>query len=673
MALIVAVGLTALLSLSALAFPPALGASMVPTSGGSQRLTWVMPGGYAYEAGLRPGDVIRFVSPPAGSAAWGAAEWVEGPRAGQIAPFQRRWPAIVDIYLFLLGLEFLLAGVVVLLKATDRPAATRFTVLATACAATFVSFPAIGNGQPWGLALEWFGSKPAMAAFALFFMTVPVDRWKRAQRVLILLPVPILALYSLTVFGHPDLYATVKPIGYSYMAFGLAVSLAAMLLPFLTHTDTARRRLWPVVAGSGLAAAIYLITGLLPYLLFRRYLIPAEVAIGGLILLPMGFVWAMLRHPIMGMSLGPWALVKTVFDTISDPIFVFGRDGQMVDASRAGLKMLGIGRAGRGEEHFGRLVAPVADLEDGGGPRWECIVDRVLAGELIRDEEWALSLPSGKDAFMSVAGTPLLSERGEVEMAVLTLHDVTERRELERQKDEFLANITHDLKTPLTAIKSSVGVVLANEPAGMSGPLHRMLCNIDVASDRMSSLVEDLLELARLRAGRAELKLDRCSLDELAKRSAATIAPLAAASGQRLEMELPAEPVPVVADGSRLERALTNLLSNAYKHGRPGGTIRLSLKTRSGEALFAVEDDGPGIPETEQSRIFDRFYRIENGSTGGGSGLGLPIARAMVEMHGGRAWVESMPGAGATFWISIPINNSVPTETRELADANTHS
>ena len=106
----------------------------------------------------------------------------------------------------------------------------------------------------------------------------------------------------------------------------------------------------------------------------------------------------------------------------------------------------------------------------------------------------------------------------------------------------------------------------------------------------------------------------------------------------------------------RLERALLNLLGNAQKYGRTGGTIGLRLDQAPGRARFAVSDDGPGIPHAEQKRIFERFYRPEVESTrrNEGSGLGLPIARAMVELHGGRIWVESTPGAGATFWIELP-------------------
>lgn len=224
---------------------------------------------------------------------------------------------------------------------------------------------------------------------------------------------------------------------------------------------------------------------------------------------------------------------------------------------------------------------------------------------------------------------------------------------MERQKDEFLATVSHDMRTPLAAIKYSVGVVLANRPEEMSEPLCRMLSNIDYAADRMASQVNDLLELARLQAGQVELCPSYSDVRELVKRAARTVEPLANSRGQSIGVEVPAEPCWVLADQPRLERAITNLTANAYKHGRDGGTILLRLLSSSSEVRIAVTDDGPGIPEDEQERIFDRFYRSGRGESSG-CGLGLPIARGMVELHGGSVRVESKQGTGSTFWITLP-------------------
>ncbi len=240
---------------------------------------------------------------------------------------------------------------------------------------------------------------------------------------------------------------------------------------------------------------------------------------------------------------------------------------------------------------------------------------------------------------------------------------VAAQRELERQKDEFVANVSHDLRTPVAAIKASIGVILANEPPAVSEPLHRLFTNIDRAADEMARLVDDLLELARLRAGRVQLRPVVCDLRELAERSAHVIATLAETRAQTVEVDVPDEPVHALADSERLSRALTNLLSNAHKYGRVGGTIRVLVRRSADDVRLGVADDGPGIAEHDQAHIFDRFYRSETEATRRnlGSGLGLPIARAMVELHGGRIWVESALGRGTTFWIALPAARSLAT------------
>lgn len=280
-----------------------------------------------------------------------------------------------------------------------------------------------------------------------------------------------------------------------------------------------------------------------------------------------------------------------------------------------------------------------------------------LQGETVIGAEIRIRRADGTEVYTRGSATPVVAEDGTHLGAVLTLHDVTAQREIERQKDEFLANVSHDLRTPLAGIKASIGVVLANEPPGTPEPLHRMFVNIDLATDRMSKLVGDLLELARLQAGRVPIHRVCCDARLLAQRAVGAIESLVAARAQRLTLELPDQPCLIHADPDRIERVLMNLLGNAHKYGREGGRIELRLERRDHEVLIAVADDGPGIPAHEQARIFERFYRgaSDVANHNQGSGLGLPIARALVELHGGRIWVESAPGEGAVFWVALPL------------------
>jgi two-component system, OmpR family, phosphate regulon sensor histidine kinase PhoR len=275
----------------------------------------------------------------------------------------------------------------------------------------------------------------------------------------------------------------------------------------------------------------------------------------------------------------------------------------------------------------------------------------------VLDAELRIRRADGTEVVALGSATPVIADDGTRLGAVLTLRDVTAQRALERQKDEFLAHVSHDLRTPLAGIKASIGVVLANEPAGTPEPLHRMFVNVDLAADRMGNLVADLLELARFQAGRLGLQRGATDLGALAARAAAAIEPLAQARGQRVEVALPAAPLVASADPHRLERVLLNLLGNAQKYGREGGRIGLRLEQRGDKALFAVSDDGPGIALADQPHVFERFWRSESEAAqrSQGSGLGLPIARAIVELHGGRIWVESVPGEGATFYVALPL------------------
>ncbi|HET7768924.1 MAG TPA: PAS domain-containing sensor histidine kinase [Chloroflexota bacterium] len=282
--------------------------------------------------------------------------------------------------------------------------------------------------------------------------------------------------------------------------------------------------------------------------------------------------------------------------------------------------------------------------------------------------EWTYVRKDGGRLPVSLTVTAMHDDAGALIGYVGIARDLTaekaaeaQRREIERWKDEFLANVSHDLKTPITAVRASIGVVIENEPSGTTEGHRRMFRNIAQAADRMSSMVDDLIELNRLRLGHTRLSPEPCDLRDVAQRAARIVEPLAQARNQRVSVKLPRRPVMLAADVTRLERAVLNLLGNAHKHGREGGEIVISVDRTGTEAQVTVSDDGPGIPPSERERIFERFYRVEGGaslgngdSKPGGSGLGLPIARRLVELHGGRLTLECRRRPGATFRITLP-------------------
>jgi signal transduction histidine kinase len=251
----------------------------------------------------------------------------------------------------------------------------------------------------------------------------------------------------------------------------------------------------------------------------------------------------------------------------------------------------------RGFETFWRAHAAAPDVP---------IV--VLSG--LHDEETAVpSVQAGAQDYLV---------KGHVDggLLVRAMRDPIERQalqaahqELERQRDEFFSSVSHDLRTPVASIKAAIGVVLANEPAGMPNPLRRLLSNIDLAADELAGLIDDLLEMARLQAGRVELWRSEVDVRDVVTRATHSVEPLVESRGQRLEMALPSAPVMAAVDVQRLERVVCNLLGNAQKYGRAAGRIVVRLAESPGEVHLAVSDDGPGIPEPEQQRIVERFYR----------------------------------------------------------------
>ncbi len=268
---------------------------------------------------------------------------------------------------------------------------------------------------------------------------------------------------------------------------------------------------------------------------------------------------------------------------------------------------------------------------------------------------------------------PIYDAQGKLAAIEGIARDVTERKRseagLRSLQDEFISSISHDLRTPLAAIKASVGVVLANEPAGTMEPIHRMFVAIDSAADDLSEMVANLLEFARLQTYGTEPHLDWFDLRVIARRAIESVEPMAKRKEQKIEARLPSGPLWANCDGPRVERAISNLLGNARKFATTGTTIRLSVTKHAGEAIISVADEGPGIPSSEQERIFERLFGGVDHELGhrAGGGLGLPIVRAVVEMHGGRIWLESEPGSGSTFRIALPLKpkGNGPTELFE--------
>ncbi|MCX5792723.1 MAG: ATP-binding protein [Elusimicrobia bacterium] len=254
---------------------------------------------------------------------------------------------------------------------------------------------------------------------------------------------------------------------------------------------------------------------------------------------------------------------------------------------------------------------------------------------------------------LSVSASPI-ADNGVIGGCVLVARDITVPRKLEAMRRDFVANVSHELKTPLTAIRGCAETLLggALEDKEHGPGFARSICEQAV---RLDTLVDDLLKISYAESGRAQLEKAPLELRALADATAQSLAAVLARTRVSVLNLVPAG-LTVNADRDKLSQVLINLLDNAAKYNREGGEIKISAAADGGQVKISVEDNGPGISAAHLPRIFERFYRVDKARSRelGGTGLGLSIVRHLVELHGGSVGVESAEGRGSAFWFTLP-------------------
>ena len=358
------------------------------------------------------------------------------------------------------------------------------------------------------------------------------------------------------------------------------------------------------------------------------------------------------RKSSLGELLEAQLAAQATIDSLPDAVLVIGLDGALRHANQAAEGMLKVDPA---------VPNALAALE----PNVRAVVEKLRQhvaggnGAYIPkglEEAIKLATSDGERALLPRAA-PLYAEEGDVVAATIVLQDVTRLRRFEELRNDLVATVAHELRTPLTSLRMAVHLLSEEHVGPLTGKQADLVFAAREDTDRLQSIVDELLDLSRIQADRIELRTSELDPEQLVATALEAHQAEADSRGAKLQSEvLPGMP-PVVADRERVLLVLDNLISNAIRYG---GDATVRAREEDGMLRFEVADRGPGIPAEYHQAVFDKYVRVP-GAPPGGAGIGLYIAREIVRAHGGDIGVVSSgePGAGTTFWFTLP---TVPAE-----------
>jgi len=345
---------------------------------------------------------------------------------------------------------------------------------------------------------------------------------------------------------------------------------------------------------------------------------------------------------------------RDLYEEAPNTYFSVGVDGCIKQANRSAAKLLGYSL----DELIGRLVFDLYADTPNGKDKAQGVFQRFLAGEEIRDEELEMCRADGSKVWISLSVHPMHDKEGHVVDSQSLVVDITERKELDQLKDEFIGFVSHELRSPLTVIMGAVNTVLTEGERLSPEETRQLLQDAAWEAESLSRLLGNLLELSRVQANRLFLRTEAINVKKVIQDTVEEIKHQSLI--HQFVIDLPRKLPPVYADQLRLERILYNLLENAVKYSPQGGEIRVSVKPEEEHLVIGISDQGIGISGADQTRLFEPFQRLEDSRIDRveGAGLGLLVCRRLVEAHGGRIWVESEPSQGSTFFFTIPLSDS---------------
>ena len=284
--------------------------------------------------------------------------------------------------------------------------------------------------------------------------------------------------------------------------------------------------------------------------------------------------------------------------------------------------------------------------------------------ELLKKKEKELfrkELKLRENLILEVSVIPIKA-KSEIIGTLVVLHDVTRKKIIERMKTEFVSIAAHQLRTPLSAIKWTLKMLLDGDLGEITEEQREFVNKAYRANERMIKLINDLLNVARIEEGRYLYKLSSLSIEPLVRKIVESLKQEAERKKIKLEFKKPKKKLPkLMLDAEKISLAIQNLVENAIKYTPAGGKVTVSLKVENEEVVFSVKDTGVGIPKEQQDRVFSKFFRGANvmRMETEGSGLGLFITKNIIEAHGGRIWFQSKEGKGTTFYFAIPFFQKV--------------
>jgi PAS domain S-box-containing protein len=362
---------------------------------------------------------------------------------------------------------------------------------------------------------------------------------------------------------------------------------------------------------------------------------------------------------LMGKLADEQEKMKAVVNSIAEGLVFLDKRGRIVHLNPAAEELLGM----RGEDVGSEIGYTVDD------PTLKRLFESCqLSTHQRKTIAHEVSVKRrGKERILKVLASPVISEDGILLGTVYVFDDITREREIDKMKSDFVNLVSHELRTPLTTIQLGISLILDEKVGRINDRQRSSLEKVDRQVKRLTRLINDLLDLSRIESGRVQMKREPISLLDIVVARLEEIKPQAETKGIKLNLDVKGEIPMTVGDEERIGQVVTNLLSNAVKFTPSGGSVTVRITPHSRMLLTEVIDTGPGIPPDKREKIFDKFYQLSDINTRqqGGSGLGLSIAKSIIEAHNGKIWVESEEGKGSNFKFLLPL---IPPE--ELEDGS---